>query len=107
MLDVRELSERYEPFVVRALETLWGKSRERAGGTTNLLLAHLLDTAAVAEWDGFLARATRSALMASRAGRGGDGGCSSGCAGFTTSGRRRWRISVCGPTVRKRCAGRG
>ncbi|MEU0650276.1 CRISPR-associated helicase Cas3' [Streptomyces umbrinus] len=64
MVDVRELSERYEPFVVRALETLWGKSRERAGGTTNLLLAHLLDTAAVAEllWDGFLARATRSAL---------------------------------------------
>ncbi|WP_405684948.1 CRISPR-associated helicase Cas3' [Streptomyces sp. NBC_01387] len=64
MVDVRELSGRYEPFVVRALETLWGKSRERAGGTTNLLMAHLLDTAAVAEllWDGFLARSTRSAL---------------------------------------------
>ncbi|MDQ1034860.1 CRISPR-associated endonuclease/helicase Cas3 [Streptomyces sp. V3I8] len=64
MVDVRELSERYEPLVVRALETLWGKSRERAGGTTNLLLAHLVDTAAVAEllWDGFLARSTRSVL---------------------------------------------
>ncbi|WP_435804383.1 CRISPR-associated helicase Cas3' [Streptomyces hirsutus] len=64
MVDVRELSGRYEPSVVRALEALWGKSRERAGGSTNLLMAHLLDTAAVAEllWDGFLARSTRSAL---------------------------------------------
>ncbi|WP_404200287.1 CRISPR-associated helicase Cas3' [Streptomyces tauricus] len=64
MVDVRELSERYEPLVVRALETLWGKSRERAGGTTNLLLAHLVDTAAVAEllWDGFLARSVHLAL---------------------------------------------
>ncbi|MER7195455.1 CRISPR-associated helicase Cas3' [Streptomyces flaveolus] len=64
MVDVRELGVRYEPLVVRALETLWGKSRERAGGSTHLLLAHLLDTAAVAEllWDGFLARSTRSAL---------------------------------------------
>ncbi|MFI6372388.1 CRISPR-associated helicase Cas3' [Streptomyces sp. NPDC050546] len=74
MVDVQGLSERYEPFVVRALETLWGKSRERAGGRTNLLLAHLLDTAAVAEllWDGFLARATRSALdeVAGEPGRG-------------------------------------
>ncbi|MFE7811475.1 CRISPR-associated helicase Cas3' [Streptomyces sp. NPDC057433] len=63
-MDVRELSGRYEPVVVRALETLWGKSRERAGGKTNLLLAHLLDTAAVAEllWDGFLAGSTRAAL---------------------------------------------
>ncbi|WP_435843847.1 CRISPR-associated helicase Cas3' [Streptomyces hirsutus] len=64
MVDVRELSGRYEPSVVRALEALWGKSRERAGGSTNLLMAHLLDTVAVAEllWDGFLARSTRSAL---------------------------------------------
>ncbi|MEU1128314.1 CRISPR-associated helicase Cas3' [Streptomyces sp. NPDC005900] len=64
MVDVRELRGRYEVSVVRALETLWGKSRERAGGSTNLLMAHLLDTAAVAEllWDGFLAHSTRAAL---------------------------------------------
>ncbi|MFF4179756.1 CRISPR-associated helicase Cas3' [Streptomyces sp. NPDC001750] len=64
MVDLQELSGRYEPFEVRALETMWGKSRERAGGSTNLLMAHLLDTAAVAEllWDSFLARSTRSAL---------------------------------------------
>ncbi|MBT2415492.1 CRISPR-associated helicase Cas3' [Streptomyces sp. ISL-12] len=64
MVDLGKLGQRYDLFVVRALETLWGKSRERAGGRTNLLLAHLLDTAAVAEllWDGFLARSTRSVL---------------------------------------------
>ncbi|MFC8953700.1 CRISPR-associated helicase Cas3' [Streptomyces sp. NPDC057101] len=64
MVDEQLLSEHYEPFVVRALETLWGKSRARAGGSTNLLMAHLLDTAAVAEllWDGFLARSVRSTL---------------------------------------------
>ncbi|MFD7713504.1 CRISPR-associated helicase Cas3' [Streptomyces sp. NPDC059786] len=63
-MDVQELSARYGPVVARALETLWGKSRERAGGRTNLLMAHLFDTAAVAEllWDGFLAPSTRSAL---------------------------------------------
>ncbi|MFF4221412.1 CRISPR-associated helicase Cas3' [Streptomyces abikoensis] len=74
MVDVQQLRERYDPFAVRALEVLWGKSRERAGGTTNLLMAHLLDTAAVAEllWDGFLARSTRSALdgVAGGSGRG-------------------------------------
>ncbi|MFI9624613.1 CRISPR-associated helicase Cas3' [Streptomyces sp. NPDC052042] len=64
MVDLQELSGRYEPFVVRALGTMWGKSRERAGGSTSLLMAHLLDTAAVAEllWDSFLARSTRSVL---------------------------------------------
>ncbi|MBB0244753.1 CRISPR-associated helicase Cas3' [Streptomyces alkaliphilus] len=43
---------------------LWGKSAERAGGRKNLLLSHLLDTAAVAErmWDGFLAPSTRLVL---------------------------------------------
>ncbi|MGW6403954.1 CRISPR-associated helicase Cas3' [Streptomyces sp. NPDC055134] len=63
-MDEQQLGGRYEPFVVRALGVLWGKSRERAGGTTSLLMAHLLDTAAVAEllWDGFLARSTQSAL---------------------------------------------
>ncbi|MGW8779812.1 CRISPR-associated endonuclease Cas3'' [Streptomyces sp. NPDC055796] len=53
---------------------LWGKSRERAGGSTALLLGHLLDTAAVGEllWDGMLAPSTRSALdaVAGRPGRG-------------------------------------
>lgn len=58
------LAGRYDVSVLRGLEVLWGKSRERAGGTTNLLLAHLLDTAAVAEllWEGFLAPSTCSAL---------------------------------------------
>ncbi|MFE0422320.1 CRISPR-associated helicase Cas3' [Streptomyces sp. NPDC058953] len=44
-----------------ALGVLWGKSEEKAGGTTNLLLSHLLDTAAVAEcvWDGYLAPSTK------------------------------------------------
>ncbi|MCM2393034.1 CRISPR-associated endonuclease Cas3'' [Streptomyces albipurpureus] len=43
---------------------LWGKSEERAGGTTNLLISHLLDTAAVAErlWDTYLAPATKGML---------------------------------------------
>ncbi|MFE2309535.1 CRISPR-associated helicase Cas3' [Streptomyces sp. NPDC059411] len=63
-MDLQQLRDRYDPFIVRVLGVLWGKSRERAGGTTNLLMAHLLDTAAVAEllWDGFLARSTRSTL---------------------------------------------
>ncbi|MFF7967057.1 CRISPR-associated endonuclease Cas3'' [Streptomyces sp. NPDC007903] len=71
-MDVRELSGRYEPLVSAALGTLWGKSRERAGHTTNLLLAHLLDTAAVAEilWDEFLAESVRSALDAVAGGSG-------------------------------------
>ncbi|MER5981520.1 CRISPR-associated helicase Cas3' [Streptomyces sp. NPDC001787] len=75
-MDVQQLSERYEPSVVHALEKLWGKSRERAGGTTNLLMAHLLDTAAVAEllWDGFLARSTRSALDEIAGGTGAESG---------------------------------
>ncbi|MDX3538593.1 CRISPR-associated helicase Cas3' [Streptomyces sp. MB09-01] len=71
-MDLQQLHERYELSVVTALEVLWGKSRERAGGTTNLLMTHLLDTAAVAEllWDGFLAPSTRSALDAVAGGPG-------------------------------------
>ncbi|WP_435195431.1 CRISPR-associated helicase Cas3' [Streptomyces sp. NRRL F-5630] len=73
-MDVDELVLRYGSAVVRGLETLWGKSRERAGGRTSLLLGHLLDTAAVAElmWEEFLAPATRSALdeVAGGVGRG-------------------------------------
>lgn len=63
-MDVQRLRERYSPSVVKGLEVLWGKSRERAGGTTSLLMAHLVDTAAVAEllWDRFLARSTWCAL---------------------------------------------
>lgn len=51
---------------------MWGKSRERAGGSTALLLGHLLDTAAVGEllWDGMLAPSTRSALDAVAGGPG-------------------------------------
>lgn len=43
---------------------LWGKSEDKAGGTTNLLVSHLLDTAAVAErlWDTYLAPATKEML---------------------------------------------
>ncbi|WP_283133409.1 CRISPR-associated helicase Cas3' [Rhizohabitans arisaemae] len=50
--------------VRRLLAALWGKSRKYAGGTMNLLLSHMLDTAAVAEriWDDYLAPATRNLL---------------------------------------------
>ncbi|MFD7641716.1 CRISPR-associated helicase Cas3' [Kitasatospora sp. NPDC059795] len=43
------------------LGALWGKSAGRAGGTANLLLSHMLDTAAVAEvvWDRYLPQVTR------------------------------------------------
>jgi len=53
-----------DPGLGRVLEALWGKSAEKAGGRKNLLLSHLLDTAAVAErlWDGFLAPSTRELL---------------------------------------------
>ncbi|MFE2494142.1 CRISPR-associated helicase Cas3' [Streptomyces scopuliridis] len=46
------------------LGVLWGKSEEKADGSMNLLLSHLLDTAAVAErmWDDFLAPSTRRML---------------------------------------------
>ncbi|MFF0389984.1 CRISPR-associated helicase Cas3' [Kitasatospora sp. NPDC004615] len=50
------------PAEVRAwLGALWGKSAGRAGGTANLLLSHMLDTAAVAEvvWDCYLPPVTR------------------------------------------------
>lgn len=47
--------------VVRQVGVLWGKSAERAGGRMHLLLAHMLDTAMVAErmWLHFLAPRTR------------------------------------------------
>lgn len=52
------------------LGVLWGKSD--AGGRVNLLLQHLLDTAAVAEalWDNFLAPGFRDRIDNATAGRG-------------------------------------
>ncbi|MFD0900133.1 CRISPR-associated helicase Cas3' [Actinomadura sediminis] len=46
------------------LGALWGKSAGKAGGRANLLLQHLLDTAAVAElvWDHYLAPSLRQTL---------------------------------------------
>ncbi|WP_229925935.1 CRISPR-associated endonuclease Cas3'' [Streptomyces longispororuber] len=56
----------------RQVWSLLGKTAEYAGGTENLLLSHMLDTAAVAErvWDGFLARATRDMLDRTAGGTG-------------------------------------
>ncbi|MFJ8745826.1 CRISPR-associated helicase Cas3' [Embleya sp. NPDC127516] len=55
-----------------SLSALWGKSAGKAGGRVNLLLSHLLDTAAVAEliWDRYLAPSTRRALDELAGGRG-------------------------------------
>ncbi|MER7363477.1 CRISPR-associated helicase Cas3' [Nonomuraea wenchangensis] len=54
----------YDRAVIGQLGALWGKSRCKAGGRTNLLLSHLLDTAAVAEqiWDNYLAPSTKYVL---------------------------------------------
>ncbi|MDP4511810.1 CRISPR-associated helicase Cas3' [Nonomuraea turcica] len=62
----------YDHVVMRQLGVLWGKSRHKAGGRTNLLLSHLLDTAAVAEqiWDHYLAPSTKQTLDALSQGRG-------------------------------------
>ncbi|MCC5033491.1 CRISPR-associated helicase Cas3' [Streptomyces sp. WAC 00631] len=62
-----------DPELVRMLSVLWGKSAEKAGGKKNLLLSHLLDTAAVAErlWDGYLAPSTRELLDEVADGHGG------------------------------------
>lgn len=48
------------------LGALWGKSAGRGGGYRNLLVQHLLDTAAVAEliWDCYLAEAVRGRVTA-------------------------------------------
>ncbi|MGA5823145.1 CRISPR-associated helicase Cas3' [Kitasatospora sp. NPDC094028] len=61
------------PSEVRAwLGALWGKSAGKAGGTVNLLLSHMLDTAAVAEviWDRYLPQVTRWQLDAVAGGPG-------------------------------------
>lgn len=54
----------YSPQTLMHLGALWGKSRKKAGGTMNLLISHLFDTAAVAEliWDHFLSPATKRLL---------------------------------------------
>ena len=61
-----------ETIAVRALGALWAKSD--ADGTPNLLLQHLLDTAAAAEliWDHFLAAAMRGRIDMCCGGRGRD-----------------------------------
>lgn len=61
-----------ESTVIRQLGALWGKSRKKAGGTTNLLISHLTDTAAVAEqiWDHYLARSVKEQLEVISGGRG-------------------------------------
>ena len=62
----------YDAVVVQQLGALWGKSRKKAGGRTNLLLSHLLDTAAVAEqlWDHYLAPSAKQVLEDVSGGRG-------------------------------------
>ncbi|MFE4396924.1 MULTISPECIES: CRISPR-associated helicase/endonuclease Cas3 [Streptomycetaceae] len=62
----------YPPEVEGWLGALWGKSAGRAGGTANLLLSHMLDTAAVAEivWDRYLPPVTRRRLDAVAGGPG-------------------------------------
>jgi len=54
----------YDAGAMRQIGAIWGKSRQKAGGRINLLLSHLLDTAAVAEqiWDNYLAPSTKRTL---------------------------------------------
>ncbi|MFC9328888.1 CRISPR-associated helicase Cas3' [Kitasatospora sp. NPDC057015] len=62
----------YPPEARGWLGALWGKSAGRAGGTANLLLSHMLDTAAVAEvvWDRYLPPVTQWRLDALAGGAG-------------------------------------
>jgi CRISPR-associated endonuclease/helicase Cas3 len=54
----------YGDALVAQLGVVWGKSAGRAGGSMNLLLSHMLDTAAVAErmWHGMLAGNVKALL---------------------------------------------
>ncbi|MFH8894401.1 HD domain-containing protein [Streptomyces sp. NPDC054904] len=54
------------------LGVVWGKSAALGGGTMNLLISHMLDTAAVAErvWDTSLAASLKQALDEVAGGRG-------------------------------------
>lgn len=60
------------PDLNRILGALWGKSSRYGAGRVNLLVQHLLDTAAVAElvWDHYLAPSVRQQLDDCCAGRG-------------------------------------
>ncbi|WP_201301372.1 CRISPR-associated helicase Cas3' [Nocardiopsis sp. FR6] len=60
------------PEVQSWLAALWGKSRKIGGGRINLLISHLLDSAAVAEqlWEHYLAPKTRSLLNRVSGGQG-------------------------------------
>ncbi|QKW06324.1 CRISPR-associated endonuclease Cas3'' [Streptomyces sp. NA04227] len=62
----------YEQSGERQVWALLGKTAKYAGGTENLLLSHLLDTAAVAErlWSDYLSPATRRALDRTAGGSG-------------------------------------
>ncbi|MFF4128332.1 CRISPR-associated helicase Cas3' [Microbispora rosea] len=62
-MDGHELGS-VDPDVARQLGVLWGKSAAKAAGRMNLLMCHLLDTAAVAEqvWDRYLAPSTKAWL---------------------------------------------
>lgn len=62
----------YDQVLTRQLGALWGKSRQKAGGRTNLLISHLVDTAAVAEkiWDNYLASSTKLTVNAISGDRG-------------------------------------
>lgn len=61
-----------DPDAAGQLGALWGKSPEKAGGRTNLLLQHLFDAMAVAGilWDAFIAPVTRRSLDEATAGNG-------------------------------------
>ncbi|MEV6730754.1 CRISPR-associated helicase Cas3' [Streptomyces sp. NPDC051364] len=54
------------------LSAVWGKSAGKGGGTMNLLVSHMLDTAAVAEhiWDHYLAPATQAMIDRASGGQG-------------------------------------
>ncbi|MEU3855056.1 CRISPR-associated helicase Cas3' [Streptomyces sp. NPDC029554] len=60
------------PEVVERVSRLWGKSADRHGGRTHLLLGHLLDTAAVAGvmWDRYVSAGLRGRLDEISGGRG-------------------------------------
>ncbi|MFJ4320601.1 CRISPR-associated helicase Cas3' [Streptomyces lavendulae] len=57
---------------INRLGAIWAKSAGRGGGVKNLLVSHMLDTAAVAEWfwDTYLAESVKRALDEAAGGRG-------------------------------------
>ncbi|MFG1874920.1 CRISPR-associated helicase Cas3' [Sphaerisporangium sp. NPDC049003] len=63
-MDGHELGFLKDPDAIRQLGVLWGKSAAKAAGRMNLLICHLLDTAAVSEqiWDRYLAPSTKALL---------------------------------------------